>query len=81
MVEAGQVRAARALLNWKQIELAEKAGVSVETVKRMEARATVSGNIRHIQAVVSALEAAGCTFLPDDGNGPGVRAKVPAVDE
>ncbi len=36
MITGRQVRAARALLNWKQEMLAEKALVALTTLKRME---------------------------------------------
>lgn len=36
MITSEQIRAARALLRWDQMELAERSGVSVETVKRLE---------------------------------------------
>jgi hypothetical protein len=31
-----------------------------------------------LQAIQGALEAAGITFLDDNGNGPGVRLRLPA---
>ena len=70
-----QLRAARNLIRWSQHELARKAGVSVETVKRLEAtRGPVSANIKTIDALVSAMSA-GVEFLPENGGGPGVRLK------
>jgi DNA-binding XRE family transcriptional regulator len=36
LVYAAQVRAGRALLNWSQGELAERAGISKQSVKRIE---------------------------------------------
>ena len=36
MLTGEQIRAARALLRWGQKQLAEAAGVSIETVKRLE---------------------------------------------
>src|ERR1700727_1968364 len=39
MIEAAQVRAARALIGWSQTKLAETAGVSLSIVERFEAGA------------------------------------------
>ena len=43
MINAAQIRAARALLNVNQVELAELARISVATVKRIEAASEVRG--------------------------------------
>lgn len=77
MIEADQIRAARGFLAWSQAELAERAKVSVQTIKRLENLGTGSSTLDTVRAVKSALEAGGCTFLPDDGKGRGVRAKTP----
>jgi len=72
-----QIAAARALIGLGQVELAERAGISAPTLRRMEASSSPIGGIpNNVRAVVAALQAAGCTFLPDDGeHGSGVRAK------
>lgn len=76
MIDAGQIRAARAFLQWSQSTLAERAGLSLPTIKRIEANGTGSSAVDTVRAIMSALEAGGCSFLPDDGNhGRGVRAK------
>lgn len=67
-----QIRAARALLNLSQAEVATLAGVSVPTVKRAEGAGKVSASADALQAIKTALEAAGAVFLPENGNGPGV---------
>jgi transcriptional regulator with XRE-family HTH domain len=83
MLTGEQVRAARAMLDWEQSELAERANISVKTVKRMEA---TSGHIdaRSIYSVKTALERAGIEFLDGDGDwrsrGEGLRfCKDPTV--
>ena len=76
MVSAGQLRAARAFVNWSQANLAERAGLSVPTIKRMESAGPDNSTLANVKAVVAALEAAGCAFLADDGNGVGVRARA-----
>jgi hypothetical protein len=53
LVYASQVRAARALLGWSQGDLAERAGVSKQTVNRIE-----SGNMDARFSTVSALDEA-----------------------
>jgi len=72
-----QIRAARGLLGWSQTELAENAGLSLPTVKRMEreygAGPTVSDDAK--EKVRAALEKAGCEFIPENGGGAGVRLK------
>lgn len=69
----GQWRAARALIGWSQTELAEKIGVSVLTIKRMEGGGgNVSDDVRNRSR--QALEAAGVEFT--NGNQPGVRMRA-----
>lgn len=69
-----QVRAARGLIDWSQAALADKAGVSLSTVKDFEAgrRSPIPANL---QAVRFALEAAGVIFVAENGEGPGVRLR------
>lgn len=71
-----QVKAARALLAWSQEDLAEASGVSIPTVARLEAAdGPVGGRVATVEAIKTALEKAGVTFLEDDGQGTGVRAR------
>ena len=69
-----QFRAARALLGWSQTTLAERAGMSLPTVKRFETGrgANVSPDAR--QALRVALETAGIEFT--NGDAPGVRLRM-----
>lgn len=65
---AEQLRAARAMLRLEQRDVAERAGVSVETVKRLEG---MTGPLRTtrvatVEAIRLALERAGVEFR-DDG--------------
>lgn len=68
-----QCRAARGMLGWSMMDLAEAAQVSVSTVKRFEdgRSAPVSGET--VALMQDAFETEGVRFLPDDGNGPGLR--------
>ena len=71
-ISAAQIRAARALLNWSQGDLARAATLSRPTVDRAE-RTAVSGET--LEALVGALKAAGVIFVEENGDGPGVRLK------
>jgi transcriptional regulator with XRE-family HTH domain len=75
-----QVQAARIMAHLKQPELAERAGVSLGTVKRLEqTEGLISANVNTVVAIQRALEAAGVVFILDgDGMGPGVRLRDPA---
>ena len=76
MLISEQIRAARALLGWSARELADRAGLHITTVQRMEAgRGPVNGNIRSIRRLQEALEAAGAQFIDDDRE-PGVRLRA-----
>jgi len=71
-----QIRAARALARLEQTDLAGKASVSVETIKRLEGmRGTVSAQMATVLAIKRALEAAGVIFIDENGEGPGVRLR------
>lgn len=70
------MKAARALLGWSQDELAERSGVSIPTVKRLEAaEGDLGGRTQTADRIIAALEAAGVIFLVPNGEGPGVRLK------
>jgi DNA-binding XRE family transcriptional regulator len=72
MIE-GQWRAARALIGWSQTMLAEKVGVSLLTIKRMETGTEkVSDDVR--TRAREALEAVGIEFTY--GSRPGVRIRA-----
>lgn len=72
-----EIRAARALIGMEQIELAEKSGASVNTIRNMEAFGSEAMRVRldTIAKVRAALEAAGVEFIPKNGGGAGVRLK------
>ncbi|MBZ9600489.1 helix-turn-helix domain-containing protein [Phyllobacterium sp. KW56] len=71
-----QIAAARALTGLGQVELAVQAHISAPTLRRMEAagNAPISPS-NNLRAVVSALESAGVIFVPENGEGAGVRLK------
>jgi transcriptional regulator with XRE-family HTH domain len=75
MIEAAQVRAARALIGWSQTKLAETAGVSLSIVERFEAGAPEPIADEAVAKMRAALEAAGVVFIPKNGGGAGVRIR------
>lgn len=75
-ITAGQVRAARAMVRWSQQDLARASGVSLPTIKRMEARdGPIRGITDNVWKIQRALEAIGIEFTDDDA--PGVRLRQP----
>lgn len=66
MITGRQVRAARALLNWKQDMLAEKAVVALTALKRIESERGLSVHESTHDQVRRALEAAGILFMESD---------------
>lgn len=75
-VTAGQMKAARALLNLSGEKLAELSGVSLVAIRRAEAARGLAGMMRaNADAVRKAIEAAGAEFIPENGGGAGVRLR------
>jgi hypothetical protein len=66
MITGRQVRAARALLNWKQEMLAEKALVALTALKRMESERGLPVHESTRDQVRRALETAGVLFIDSD---------------
>lgn len=76
MMTAHQIRAGRALIEWSQDDLAQAAGVSRPTIKRMESKAGPgSSSAANVDSVQRALEAKGVSFIDPNGMGPGVRLR------
>ena len=71
-MEGNQLRAARAIIGWSQLQLAEAASLSIPTIKRAEGNGALNASAEAVAAIRTALEAAGVVFLPENGNGPGV---------
>jgi transcriptional regulator with XRE-family HTH domain len=75
MLTSEQIRAARAMLRIEQRELADKSGLSLETVKRIERTpGPISAYTCTVDKLRRALESAGIEF--SDGDQPGVRLKL-----
>lgn len=69
-----QIKAARSLLDWPQERLADASGVSLPTVRRLEAAdGQLGGRKDTAEKIIAALEAAGVEFT--NGDQPGVRLK------
>lgn len=68
-----QMKMARAALGWGVRELAEKAGVTANTVTRIENGADAKQST--IDALMAALETGGVQFIPENGGGAGVRLR------
>jgi transcriptional regulator with XRE-family HTH domain len=80
MLTAPQMRAARALAGIDQRELAQKSGLSVPTIQRMEASDDViRGNVDSLMKLIGALEAVGIELIGEgtssSSGGRGVRLK------
>jgi transcriptional regulator with XRE-family HTH domain len=80
MITAAQMRAARALLGIDQRELAERSGLSLPTIQRMEASdGVVRGNVDSLMKLVDALAANGIELIGEgtasSKGGRGVRLK------
>lgn len=76
MITPEQCRAARALLDWTQLDLANEAKVSDFTVRNFERRRAALKEST-AQLVRMIFEANGVVFIDENGGGPGVRLKKP----
>ena len=82
MITGRQVRAVRALLNWKQEMLAEKALVALTALKRLESERGLPVHESTREQVQRALEAAGILFVESDrGRGVMLLSEAPARSE
>ena len=74
MIIGNQIRIARFALRWTVQDLSERTGVTVRTVKRIEAEDGVPhASAQTLQTLQSALEAAGIKFIGTPDNDPGIR--------
>ncbi|TCH97632.1 XRE family transcriptional regulator [Roseococcus sp. SYP-B2431] len=73
-ITAAQLRAARALVNWSQEQLAQASEIPKRTIARMELGQGAPQR-RTVSALRAALESAGVVFVPGNGDGPGVRLR------
>lgn len=74
MITSGQIRGARALLDWSRQVLSERSGVGISALMRLEASDGIpSGNIKTFEAVQKTFEQAGIEFIGTPESGAGVR--------
>jgi len=82
MITGDQMRAARALLGIDQRELAQRSGLSLPTIQRMESSdGVIRGNVDSLVKLVDALGASGIELINEgavsQSGGRGVRLKSP----
>jgi transcriptional regulator with XRE-family HTH domain len=80
MITGAQMRAARALLGIDQRQLAQRSGLSLPTIQRMESsNGVVRGNVDSLMKLVEALVAAGIELIGEGAashnGGRGVRLR------
>ncbi len=73
MLEGVQVRMARAAVGWNVRELARNAGVTPNTMSRIENGGDALAST--MERLQTALEDAGVIFIDADDEGPGVRLR------
>jgi transcriptional regulator with XRE-family HTH domain len=77
MINGLQIRMARAALGLSLQELAVSAGLSEKTIRRLEADGrSANASMKTINALKSALEAAGIEFIGTPDNRPGIRINI-----
>lgn len=76
VITAAQCRAARALLDWRQQQLATAAGVGIVTVRQVEG-GVIEPRRATLTVIRNALESAGVKFIDENGGGAGVRLRKP----
>ena len=76
-ITSEQIRAAKAIIRWSGEDLSRAAGVSLSSIRRIEAASGIpkSQNMRTLIEIRAALEAAGVEFIGTPDDRPGVRLK------
>lgn len=73
MIKPVQIRMARAALSWGVRDLADKAGITANTVTRIENGSEAKQST--IKVIRAALESGGVEFIAENGGGVGVRLR------
>ncbi len=68
-------KAARALAGWTAADLSSVSGVAHDTIRSFESGRTKTLTAVNERAIVTAFDAAGIAFIPENGGGAGVRLK------
>ena len=77
MITGGQIRAARAFLNWSGADLAEKVNLSRNTIAKIEQNDAIpSMRLQTMIDLKRAFEEAGVEFIGTPEMGAGVRFKL-----
>jgi transcriptional regulator with XRE-family HTH domain len=67
MLESAQIRAARALLDWRQEDLSKASGVGTATIQRIEkSDRPIAGYVSTLVRIQAAFEQAGIQFIDED---------------
>jgi transcriptional regulator with XRE-family HTH domain len=67
MIESAQIRAARALLDWRQKDLSKASGVGTATIQRIEkSDRPITGYVSTLVRIQEAFEQAGIEFIDGD---------------
>ena len=67
MIRSAQIRAARALLGWRQEDLSKASGVGTATIYRIEkSEDSITGYASTLVKIQAALEQAGIEFIQSD---------------
>jgi transcriptional regulator with XRE-family HTH domain len=74
LLTPSQCRAARALIDWSQQQLADASLVGNATIRNFESGRSDPQNST-LAALQRALEGAGVEFIAENGGGPGVRLR------
>lgn len=74
MLTSSQCRAARAMLEWSRVALAEKSQVSERTIIDFE-RGARAPHASTKLAIKTAFEKSGIEFVDANGGGPGLRLR------
>lgn len=79
-MKPAQVRMARAALRMTLEQLAAASGVHRNTISNFETE-KFAGDPATVEAIRTALEAAGVEFIPENGGGAGVRLRKAAEND
>jgi hypothetical protein len=73
MVSSTQIKAARAMLGWSAIELADRCGIGSATIKRYEVQLGIPvANTKTLMIIRATFESVGIEFTGDPLVNPGV---------
>lgn len=78
MLQTGQIRAGRALLGWRQDDLAKAAQAGIATIARIEkGDGPAMGHVSTMVRIQAALERAGVRFIEEEDGTFGVVLRPP----